>query len=236
MKITKVKRFTLPDEIIKQIKKIIINGKLKPGDKLPPERELAEKFNVGRTTIREALKALCYVGIISKSREGTIINDINASTIGFFTDSFHQKLILKYIDLKDIIEVRKLLEIKNASLAAQRATIEDINIIQNILCNMEKVAADHNEREFIIADIEFHEAIAEATQNRILYELFAAVHGLLKKSQEEVIKYPGIIKCSLEYHKKIFNAIKERNVYRAKEEMLAHLDNIDKALISLEVI
>jgi len=74
MEILAIKRHTLPDKIINQIKEIIVNGHLKPGDKLPPERELAKRFNVGRATVREALKALNYTKIIIRTREGTIIN------------------------------------------------------------------------------------------------------------------------------------------------------------------
>ncbi|MEQ9716144.1 MAG: FadR/GntR family transcriptional regulator, partial [Candidatus Asgardarchaeum sp.] len=209
----------------------IIDGNLKPGDKLPPERELAEKFHVGRTTIREALKALSYAKIIIRTREGTIIN---RNVLDYFTDSLNEKLICKYVDLEDLIEARKVIELETASLAAQRATIEDINILQKNLLNMKKFVAKNNVSEYIDTNVEFHETIAEAAQNRVLYEILTAVRGLLKESQETIVKHPGIMNRSLEYHEKIFKAIKERNAFRAKEEMFAHLDDVEKTLISLE--
>ena len=233
MEITPIKRFNLPNEVIKQIEKIIINGKLKPGDKLPPERELAERFRVGRTTIREALKALDYANIIIRTREGTIINN---NTFELFTDSFYKKLIYKHIDLTDLIEVRKILEVENVSLAAQRATTEDISVIQNILFNIQKVVNNRSNSKFISADIKFHEAIAEAAQNRVLYEVFISIHSLLRESQEMVVKYPGIMKRSLGYHEKIYSAIKEKKVCVAKEAMLDHLDDVNKALKSLRIL
>jgi GntR family transcriptional repressor for pyruvate dehydrogenase complex len=187
-------------------------------------------FCVGRTTIREALKALSHTKIITRTRDGTIINNI---TFDFFTDSLNERLILKKIDLTDLMEVRKLLEVKIADLAAQRATEEDISIIKDILYKMNEAAANHNNREFITADIKFHEVIAEAAQNRVLYEIFTAIHNLYRESQEAVIEYPGIMKCSLKYHNKIFKAIKEGDALKAKEEMFAHLDNVNKALISI---
>lgn len=230
MKIAPIIRHNLTDEVIKQIKKVIIDGNLKPGDKLPPERELAEKFHVGRTTIREALKALSYAKIIIRTREGTIVN---RNVLDYFIDSLSEKLIYKYIDFKDLLETRKALEIKLVSLASQRATIEDIETIGNIFKKM-NIEIKSNPRKFITSDIKFHESIAEAAQNRVLYEIFIAVRSLIKESQEELVKDPGIMKCSLEYHRQIFEAIKKQNASEAEIAMYNHLDNIEKTLMRLE--
>lgn len=233
MKIIPITRHNLPDEIIKQIKGIIIAGNLKPGDKLPPERELAERFNVGRTTIREALKALGYIKIIIRTREGTIIN---RNMFDYFSDSLNEKLIAKYIDLEDLIETRKLIEVKNASLAAQKATKEDINILRKNLSDMKRCIVENNISEYIAINMKFHEIIAEIAQNRVLYEIFIAVKRLLKESQEMIIKCPGIMVRSLEYHEKIYRAIEEGKACVAEEAMFAHLDDVNKALISVEII
>jgi len=229
MKIIPITRHSLPDEIIKQIKEIIIDGNLKPGDKLPPERELAERFNVGRTTIREALKALSYTKIIVRTREGTIIN---GNVLDYFSDSLNEKLIAKYIDLDDLSETRKLIEVKNAGLAAQKATKEDIKILQKNVSYMKRCIAKNKISEYIATNVKFHEIIAEITQNRVLYEVFTAVKGLLKESQEMIIKYPGIMGHSFKYHKKICRAIEEGKACVAEEAMLAHLDDVNKALKS----
>jgi len=230
VKIEPIKKSNLPDGIITQIKNVIINGELKPGDKLPSERELAEKFRVGRSTIREALKALSYAKIVIRTRGGTIVN---RNVLDYFIDSLSEKLICKYIDFKDLLETRKILEIKLVSLASQRATTEDIEIIGNIFKKM-NMETKGNPRKFIIDDIKFHESIAGAAQNRVLYEIFIAVRSLLRKSQEEVVKDPGIIKRSLEYHRQIFEAIKKQNASEAEIAMYNHLDDIEKTLMSLE--
>lgn len=232
MEIKPIERSTLPDKIIEQIKNTIIEGRLQPGDKLPSERELAERFSVGRTTVREALKALSYAGVIKKVREGTIVN---RNISNFFIDSLTQILILKHLDFEDLFETRKILEVKLAGLAAQRATIEDIEMIGNILKEMSE-KANYNPYEFITEDIKFHETIAETAQNRVLYEIFIAVRLLLRKAQEEVIRYPGIMKRSLKYHQQIFEAIKKQNVSKAKRAMFDHLDDVEKALTSLELL
>lgn len=232
MEIIPIKRLTLPDKIIEQIKNTIIEGSLKPGDKLPSERELAERFSVGRTTVREALKALSYTRVIKKVREGTIVN---RNISNFFIDSLTEMLILKHLDFEDLFETRKILEVKLAGFAAQRATTEDIEIIEKILKEMnEKV--NYDPYEFVTEDIKFHESIAEAAQNRVLYEIFIAVRLLLRKAQEEVVKYPGIMKRSLKYHQQIFEAIKKQNVLKAERDMFAHINDVEKALMSLEVL
>ena len=231
MKITPIKRHNLPDEIIKQIQKIIIDGNLKAGDKLPPERELARKFQVGRTTIREALKALSFVKVIIRTKEGIAINK---NVLDCFSDSLNEKLIARYIDLEDLVETRKLIEVKNASLAAQKATKEDIDILRENLSDIKRFTAEHNVSKFILTDVKFHETIAEIAQNRILYEIFIVVKNLLIESQEMVIKYPGIMEHSLKDHEKIYQAIKEAKACEAEKAMLAHLEHVGQALRSME--
>ena len=231
MEIFPIIRDTLPDKIIEQIKDIILKGHLEPGDKLPPERELAERFKVGRATIREALKALNYTKIIIRTREGTIIN---RNTFDYFTSILNEKLIAKYINLNDLIETRKLIEVKNASLAAQKATKDDIQIIHKNLSKMEKYINKDNIYGYIKTNVEFHEIIAEIGQNSILYEIFVSIRKLIKESQEMIIKYPGIMMNSFEQHKKICIGIEEGNACLAEEAMLYHLENINQAIITVE--
>lgn len=231
MKITPIKRHNLPDEIIKQIKKIIIDGNLKAGDKLPPERELARKFQVGRTTIREALKALSFVKVIIRTKEGTIINK---NVLDNLYCAFNEKLIAKYIDLEDLVETRKLIEVKNASLAAQKATKEDINILRKNLLKMRKFTTNDDASNYIDTNVKFHQIIAEIAQNHVLYEMFIVVKNLLRESQETIIKYPGIMEHSLQVHEKIYQAIKEGKACEAEKAMLAHLEHVGQALRSME--
>ena len=232
MEILAIKRHTLPDKIINQIKEIIVNGHLKPGDKLPPERELAKRFNVGRTTIREALEALYYTKIITRTREGTIIN---SNLFDYFTNVINVKLVAKYINLNDLMETRKLIEVKNASLAAQKATKEDIQIIRKNLSMMNKYINKNDIYGFISQNVKFHEIIAEIGQNSVLCEIFIAIEKLIRESQERLAKVPGIMISSFEQHKKIYIAIEEGNACLAEEAMLNHLNDINKAMISVEL-
>lgn len=154
----------------------------------------------------------------------------------YFSDSLNKKLIFKYVDLEDLIEARKVIEVKNANLAAQKATKEDIDILQKNLSDMKRCIAKNNISKYIATNIKFHEIIAEIAQNHVLYEIFIAIKRLLKESQEMIIKYPGIMVHSLEYHEKIYRAIEEGKACVAEEAMLAHLDDVNKALVSVEII
>ncbi|MHB8986809.1 MAG: FadR/GntR family transcriptional regulator, partial [Eubacteriales bacterium] len=202
------------------------------GQRLPTERELSEMFNVGRTTIREAIKALTYIGLLSRRREGTFIRGDSLEKL--FTDPITQKLILKKISYKELFEARKLFEVKLAGLAAMRANEEDIGAIQLSIKEMAEAVKD--KKLFVLSDIGFHQAIAEAAQNRVLYELFIAVRHILYKLQHDVIRGDGIKERAYHYHKKVFEAIKKQDSAKAEQLMFEHLLDVEKTLIDLRIL
>ncbi|NSW83579.1 MAG: FadR family transcriptional regulator [Syntrophothermus sp.] len=232
MDIRPVKRTTLPDKIAEDIKGIILEGRLKPGDKLPTERELAEQFNVGRTTIREALKALAAMGLITRTREGTIVN---TDVLSFVRDPLIRKLILEHITIKELFEARRLLEVQLAGLAAERASDEDLEEIGRALKEMQEELKVP--QKFINSDIAFHEAIAKAAKNKVLVELFIAVRGLLWAAQVAVVMYsPGVMERSLDYHTRIYGAIKDRRKDEAATIMEKHVSDVENSLSGVQVV
>lgn len=219
MEFRAVERTTLVDVIIEQIKGSILKGDLEPGVKLPTERELAEKFSVSRTTVREVLKGLLGIGVLTHNREGTFIsNDVSS----LFTDHLTQKLILGRINITDLFETRKILEVQNVALACERGPSEDMeNIYARLKRNIEALDDDD---KFNCTDIAFHEAIAFAAQNRVLFELFTAVRHLVWEANKSIEDTDILKKISLEFHKGIYEAIKERDAERAKRIMLEHIE------------
>lgn len=226
MKIKPVKKALLSDQIIEEIKKSIIDGRLEPGDRLPSERELADKMGVCRTTIREALKGVEAMGIITRTNEGTVVNDYLSS---IFSDPLTQKLILKALSYKDLIEVRRTLEVEMVALAAERAKDEDIQKLQDALAGMH-AEQPMNLDKFVEVDIAYHQAIAEATQNLVFQELFNTVRELMWEQQMKVVEDEGILHHSLSYHKKILDAIINRDKEQAKKLMTEHLDSVEDTL------
>jgi GntR family transcriptional repressor for pyruvate dehydrogenase complex len=202
-----VKPKRLSDEIFDQIKGLIFQGKLGPGDRLPPERELADVFKVGRPCLREALNQLSAVGLVEARKKG-----------GYFVRSLTEEMIdpLKAFiegemhNLLDFMEVRKMLDIWCAKEAIKKATEEDL---QKIKIMME--SGDH---------AGFHIAIAEATHNVILHHLISNMHRLL--SGISFIKHRRQDKRNSYalQHKKIWEALKHRDGEAAENAISEHID------------
>lgn len=229
LKIKPIKKTLLSDQIIEEIKESILKGELKPGDRLPSERELADKMAVGRTTIREALKGVEAMGIVTRTNEGTVVNDYITS---IFSDPLTQKLILKALSYKELMEVRKVLEIAMVGLAAERASDEDIQQLEEALASMQTEQPIDLDK-FVEVDIAYHEAIAEATHNLVFQELFHTVRELMLEQQRKVVEDEEIIHHSLSYHQKILDAIKNRDKDMAKSLMREHLNSVETVLEKL---
>jgi len=129
MKFNPVKRKTICDEIVDQIKQMIRCGEIKPGERLPGERELAAMFNVGRSSVREAILVLSSTGLVRKSSEGTFIND--KFDLSYLDSTY--SLLLNEKDYAELYEARKLIETITVELAAKKADAEDINSLEEVL-------------------------------------------------------------------------------------------------------
>ena len=231
VKLKPVSRSTLPDAIVEQIKSMIVKGNLKPGDRLPPERELSEMLNVGRTSVREALKALSSLGLIERSREGTFVKvDIKS----LLSEPLNCHLAVMRSSIRELFEARRIFEVELAGLAARRATRDDIEAMTRALSQMdEEGRRDLN--KFIEADVAFHLALAEAAQNAVLTELLQTVKALLTEAMETVVKgEPEIAVRSTRYHREILEAIRAQDPVAARELMSRHLDDVEEAIRKLQ--
>ena len=203
-----LKKVSLADKVAQQIEKLIIEGKLKPGDQLPTEQQLGEMFSVGRTSIREAIKALESVGLIERKRHMTIVKS-------------SERLIINRYKIEQLYEARILLEGITAKLAANRATEEDLARIEKFLEQMNKL--DYG-KEYIENDVGFHTAIAKAAQNNIIYEAYLVIREAFIEINKEYVDPEGAI-ISRKDHLEIFKAIKERNEDLAKRLMEEHISS-----------
>ncbi len=220
----RVKRRTVVDEVMAEIRGLIAAGELRKGDKLPPEYELAGALGVGRSSVREALKGLVAAGVIERTQEGTFVSTSDES----LAEPLRYRAMLEGVTLMELCEARRVLETEFAEMAAVRSTDEDIAVIREAVERMTS-AVDVDVAEFIDADVRFHLAVAKASRNRILCELFAAVRALLTEAQERVVSNsPGIQRRSLEFHNRIRSRIEERNPEAARAEMMQHLQDVEK--------
>ena len=162
-----IKKTRIYEEVVSQLHELIREGKLKAGDQLPSERELAETFKVSRTSVREALRALETQGlVVSRTGTGTFVADLPIESL---VAPLATLLIQEKSALADIFEMRKLIEPHIASLAAERATKRDIERMKRIL---EKQKEEVNRGATgVEEDAEFHFSIGRATQNQALEKL-----------------------------------------------------------------
>ncbi|HJV47635.1 MAG TPA: FadR/GntR family transcriptional regulator [Holophagaceae bacterium] len=226
MELTPIKTKRLYEEIVDQIKHLIAEGKLKPGDKLLAERDLADRFQVSRASVREAIRTLEMLGIIDiRPGEGTFVRGTETDDIIRPLAMF---LAVERNSLLDMFEMRRIFETATASLAAQRATFEELDQIESMLANMrERLNLQDSEKgeEF---DAAFHYAVAEATHNSLLTKLFKTVSEEFAKAnsvarrqlyQDNVQNAQRII----DQHSEILQAIRSGSPQKASEAMLAHL-------------
>lgn len=217
-----IKHVKVSDEIVDQIRNLISQGKLKPGDRLLPERELIREFDVSRPSLREALNSLITMGFLEIKGKRTFIKSVASESM-----QNPLSLLLKADTQKifDLIEVRKAIEAWGAFLAAQRATEEDINQLANIIEEMRE--AFEKGQSWEKQDADFHLGLAQATHNTIQTHIMSTIYDLLRESMAKVFKDRSKVKKLLDHHQRIFNAIKNHAPDKAREKTLEHLSYVE---------
>ena len=216
----------LYEQITEQILSRIMAGELRPGDKLPPERELAEQFGVSRTAVREAVKALHEKGLIEvQPGKGTFVSNITASTSEVMRDSLDLIVNVGLVNgLVDLVQVRTLLEPGIAALAAEMATAEDIQAMQQAVDTMD--TALDNADVYVEADLEFHRALAKASQNSLITILLDSIVDLLREQRKRIFLVEGGPERGQNHHKRILEAVATHNPVAAREAMAVHLKQV----------
>lgn len=225
-----LKRTRLYEEIVRQITNLINKGSLKPGDRLPTERELAVQLNVSRTAIREALRSLEMMGFIeSKVGEGTFIKEITLNNV---IDPFSSILFQDKKLMVELIEVRLLLESEIAKLAARRINADKIADIERSLDLMEKEIAEGGIG--IKGDNEFHNALARAAENIAMSKILNMCGDLLNSTREAALKSMKDTRIGLKQHRGIFEAVRVGDEGKAAESMKRHLQEAYKNIQEIE--
>jgi len=211
----------LYERIVSQIEQRIVTADLKVGDQLPTELELAKQFAVSRTAVREAIKALREKGLVeirlgrgtfvTKGAEGAVRHSLG--------------LLLKSENgLANLAEVREILEPEIAALAATRITKENIAAMKEALDAMETTL--NNPDVFAEADLDFHLALAEATQNPLIPSLMDSIIDLLREERKRTGSVEGGLARGQYHHKKILEAVVQRDPRIARQAMQDHLQQV----------
>jgi GntR family transcriptional regulator, transcriptional repressor for pyruvate dehydrogenase complex len=229
-----VKSNKISEHIVEQIRQAIFEGRLKAGDKLPPEKVLLETFHVSKATLREALRSLEMLGFL-EIRKG-------ASGGGFVTevdmkkarDSFTNFLLFKNLSLSNLSEVRLILEPYVAEKAALVITEEDLRRLEKLNKECEYVLKNNIPIESRKNEIEYHRIIGSVSGNPILMFILDFVENLLIDTKE--ILQPGkeFSQKVLNAHKRIYKALLERDHKKTREEMVKHVREVERDLIALQ--
>lgn len=227
-----IKTKKIYEEIVDQIRQLISDGYLKPGDKLPSERDLVDSFKVSRASIREALSALEMMGLLEvKTGEGTFIRQLEAESM---VTPLTWALSMEKSSVLELLEVRKMLEVQAVWFAAQRATEKDIDNFAQALEIM-KTNLKRSEVVSEKADMNFHYNIARATHNKITIRLMDTIadnlHHMIRASRSKL--YEGKYTSELLYkeHVLIYEAILAKDPAKAQEKMLEHLNGVEEEIL-----
>lgn len=214
------------ETIVARIEELIRSGEFRCGDRLPPERKLAELFRVSRHAVREAIRALEERQLVkSHIGNGTYVLEGDEASI---VEPLAQAIGLGKNKLREIFEVRMLLEPQIAALAARTATAADLDKLHELLeTQRRQVACGSSTAEI---DDAFHHHLARATGNEVLTEVLNQLHGILAESRSEPLQSPKRAERSLRTHSRILKALEEGNQELAAREMRHHLQQIEQTL------
>lgn len=208
----------LADRLIDQMRA----GNLKPGDPLPTERELTGSYGVGRSSVREALRMLESQGLIRSIGTGAFVVAEYGNPLNHSLDLL---LSLQATNLRELFEVRKILEVECATLAAMRRSARDLAAMAGAIDEMEAGLAD--QRRYIEADLQFHLTVAAASRNRVALHMMQAIRGLLQDALASIYYIPGSPQRSIAQHRQILSAIAAGDADAARQRMMEHLQRVE---------
>jgi len=223
-----IRRSKLYQGIVEQIEKLLERGELRPGDQLPPERALAEQFQVSRASVREALRTLELLGVVeTRPGGGTFVRQVSPDDLM----KPLQSLIARGHSVRDVIEVRGVVEPALAALAAERIGEEQLAELRQILAEQErKVAAGE---PYIEEDTRFHQVIGDAAHNDLLTTMLSVIWDVLRTSRESWAQTNQRAHASIDAHKRILDALVRRDSGAASAASADHIRAVGEGILKL---
>ncbi len=208
----------VPELILDEIHRLITEDILKPGDRLPSESELAERFGVGRSSLREAMRALQLLGIVEVIQgKGTFLRQTNVLPLAIDWARLSRMGLIS-----QVMEARQILEVAIAQLAAERATEEDIAAMRATIRRAEEAHGDSMISGE--ASVNFHLALAEATHNEVLALMYKTVRDLYLETARQTQMTPESAENRLQDHRRILESVEQQNPELASELMAEHIE------------
>jgi GntR family transcriptional regulator, transcriptional repressor for pyruvate dehydrogenase complex len=222
-----------PQQIISQIRKLILEGKLLPGDKLSPENKLMEQFKVSKQTLREALRALEFIGLI----------EINKGTAGgarmvemdrqIALELLANFLYFKKLSIRHLNEARKVMEPYAAGVAAESMSDKEKDILKNLIEQAKKEYAAGLTMGIFNSDLKFHCVIAGSTKNPLLMLIVDLIESLMGDSKALILPNKKMLTSIVDAHERIYRAIVKGDPDRARAEMSRHIIEVENYMLKL---
>jgi GntR family transcriptional repressor for pyruvate dehydrogenase complex len=234
MEFTRIENRNIFEHIAAQIEQRIAQGALRPGDKLPSTKELSESFQVGRSTVREALSMLKAKGLLDiRQGGGSFVRKVNPADVKL---PQLETLLLSKQTVLELLEARKALEVANAGLAAEKRTEADLEAFADVLAAMEEHLGDEEEGER--ADVRFHRTLAASTHNSIMVRLLDTISGQMELAIRETRRLQmyadkAVSAQLLREHQAVFAAVRERDAAAAQQAMRDHLYHVEQVLLAV---
>jgi GntR family transcriptional regulator, transcriptional repressor for pyruvate dehydrogenase complex len=224
--ISKIERsVSLVDQVIDQIEKLVLEGELSAGEKLPSERLLGERLGVSRTVLREALSALSARGLVQGIVGGGYVvatpnSGVVSSSLSIFLRAGKTEL-----DYSKVHEVRKMLEVEIAGLAATRRSIDHVQQLEFAQTKLRKALNPLDAEAFSDADVEFHVILAQAAENPLMVLLIESVTDVMRDVRRIGGSVPGARRNAIRFHDSILCAVRQGDPNAARSAMAEHLDH-----------
>jgi len=221
-----IEKNSLVVELTKRLLDYIFSGSIKVGQKLPAERHLSEALGVGRSAIREAIKALTVLGVLEvRQGDGTYLKRTDSTLL---TQVIEWGLLLGEKQTLDLIEARKVIEIAVCRFAAERGTDQEIEELRRIMERMRTEPAN-----FIELDVSFHLKLAEMSRNSVLKDVLSSIQSLLRTWIKLVIESVGETEFSYRDHLAVYEAVSRRDPEAAALAMQKHMEDATKRLMTV---
>jgi GntR family transcriptional regulator, transcriptional repressor for pyruvate dehydrogenase complex len=220
--IAPVQRQALSELVAQRLLGLIQSGNLRPGQQLPPERELAETLNVSRPSLREALRALSLLGVLRIRQGGGVF--VSALDPEALLGPLHFFISLDEGNIENLFEARIVVESAITGLAAVNIKKADLDRLRDCVASGSRHAKDIE--KFVESDVEFHRIVFQSSGNSFLQRIATSLHLLGRASREITGQIPGVVNRSLQDHRKILAALEAHDAEAAERAMRSHLENV----------
>ena len=212
-----VPRRNAVEDVIQSFQDALINGSLQPSQRLPSEAKLGQQLGVGRGTIREAMKMLSAMGVVeSRQGDGTFIRDTISPKV---INPLLFAVIIEAQDIEHLYEFRRMMDIAQSELAAQKATDADFEHLEEIIREMEiyRESGERQPEKLVELDLKFHSAILESTQNPLVVKVGMMLQEMFRETVKNSISTIGGVRWTIEQHKRMLAALRTRDLMQVRE-------------------